>query len=362
MLDTVTGPMLGHVQVHAPGWRRTRAMDRTLEDVSGTVAALSRDREIAGVNPRVYAPALAALGEEGFAVLVLGLDVTKESRAGGLLARTGTFGLGRRVLVGRLLAEQMGLRPGAEIALVGQAIDGSVANDLYTVAALIDTPVDFVNRQAVVMALEEAQSLFAMPNQAHEIVIYTRDPSRADALAARLNGAGEIHGAEALDWQALAPSMVDLIELVEVAWIFVLVLVLIAAAAGVANTMLMATFERTHEFGMLLALGAAPRRLVQMIFTESIALAVTGTFLGTALGSALVLWAHQSGIDYATLTGGGPNQISAFGMNWSLKVYPRLEWIDITRVVVAVVITAIVAAIWPAIRAARLQPARALRD
>ena len=156
--------------------------------------------------------------------------------------------------------------------------------------------------------------------------------------------------------------MVDLIELVQVAWIFVLVLVLIAAAAGVANTMLMATFERTHEFGMLLALGTAPSRIVQMILLESLALGVTGALLGAALGGALVAWAHQTGIDYATLTGGGPSQLSVFGMNWSLRIYPRLASIDIARAVVAVMVTSIVASAWPAARAARLQPTRALRD
>ncbi|HET7699018.1 MAG TPA: FtsX-like permease family protein [Vicinamibacterales bacterium] len=362
MRETVTGPMLGHVQVHAPEWRRNRAMDRTLRDVPATVAALARDPDVAAVNPRVYGPALAAMGQEGFAVIVLGLDMSAESRRGGLLERSAARAEGRRVLMGRALAEQMQVSPGVEIAIVGQAVDGSLANDLFTVAAVIDTPVDFVNRQAVMMALEEAQALFAMPGEAHELVIYARDPEKAAALAARLNGSPAVQGAEALDWQTLAPSMVDLIELVEIAWVFVLLLVLVAAAAGVANTMLMATYERTHELGMLLALGVAPRRLVEMILLESVALGTIGSLLGTVAGGLLVLWAHQNGVDYATLTGGGPQQFSAFGMNWSLRVYPRLEWIDIVRVVVAVAITSTIASAWPAARTARLQPARALRD
>ena len=54
MLDTITGPMLGHVQVHAPEWRRTRAMDRTLRDVAGTIDALRRDADVDSVAPRVY--------------------------------------------------------------------------------------------------------------------------------------------------------------------------------------------------------------------------------------------------------------------------------------------------------------------
>ena len=362
LLDTITGPMLGHVQVHAPDWRRTRAMDRTLRGVSRVVEGLRREPEVTSANPRVYAPALAALGEEGFAVIIVGADIGEESRPTRLLAGVTAPVTGHRVLVGRLLAEQMGVRAGAQIALVGQGVDGSLANDLFTVAALIETPVDLVNRQAIVMPLEEAQSLLVMPDEAHEVVVYARDPARNSALAARLNGSPEVGGAEAVDWQTLAPAMVDMLKLVEVAWMFVLVLVLVAAAAGVANTMLMATFERTHEFGMLLALGTAPSRIVQMILLESLALGVTGALMGTALGGALVAWAHHTGIDYAALTGGGPSQLSVFGMNWTLKIYPRLAPIDITRAVLAVIVTSILASAWPAARAARLQPARALRD
>ena len=362
LLETITGPMLGHVQVHAPEWRRTRAMDRTLRGVSGLVERLRREPDVVGVNPRAYAPALAALGEEGFAVIIVGVDIREESRPTRLLTGVTAPLAGHQVLVGRLLAEQMGVRPGAEIALVGQGVDGSLANDLFTVAALVETPVDLVNRQAVIMPLEEAQSLLVMPDEAHEVVVYARDPAQAGALAARLNGSPELGGAEAVDWQTLAPGMVDLLKLVEVAWMFVLVLVLVAAAAGVANTMLMATFERTHEFGMLLALGTAPSRIVQMILLESLTLGVTGALLGTALGGALVAWAHHTGIDYAALTGGGPSQLSVFGMNWTLKIYPRLAPIDITRAVLAVMVTSILASAWPAARAARLQPARALRD
>ena len=366
MLSTITGPMLGHVQLHAQGWRRTRAIDRTLRDVSEIVADLRRDPDIADASARLYVPALAAAGEEGFAVLVLGVDIAEESRPTRLLANLAAAQQPREaprgeVLMGRLLAEQMGVRPGSEIALVGQAVDGSLANDLFTVKAVIETPVDMVNRQAVVMPMPEAQALFAMADEAHEIVIYARDPARATALAARLNGSSEVRGAEALDWQALAPSMVDLIDLVQVAWVFVLFLVLIAAAAGVANTMLMATFERTHELGMLLALGTAPSRIVGMILLESVALGVTGALAGTAVGVGLVTWAHHTGVDYGALTG-GPSQISAFGMNWSLRIYPRLAWIDVVRAVLAVLGTSILASTWPAMRAARLQPARALRE
>ncbi len=362
MVETVTGPMLGHVQAHARGWRKDRSMDLTLRGVSARLEALRRDPEVTAAAARVYAPALAALGEEGFAVLVVGLDPAAESGPMGLLGGVAQAPRGRRALMGRALAELMGVKAGEAVALVGQGADGSLANDLYTVEALVSTSVDFVNRQGVLLDLGEAQALFAMPDEAHEIVVRGRDPDRAAALAARLAASPELRDAEVLDWRTLAPEMVSLIELVEVIWVFVLALVLVAAAAGVANTMLMATFERTHELGMLLALGARPGRIVRMILAESVVLGLLGALLGAAAGAALVAATHGPGVDYAALTGGGPREISFGGLNWSLVLHPTLAAVDVIRVVAAVVLTSFLASAWPALRAARLQPTQALRE
>ena len=362
MLETITGPMLGHVQVHAPGWRKDRSMERTLTSAAHLMEVVRGEADVASASARIYAPALAALSEEGFAVVVIGVDPTAETGPARLLApSTPAFG-GKRVLMGRPLAVLMGVGAGAQVALVGQGADGSLANDLYTVAGLIDTPLDLVNRQGVVMDLPEAQSLFAMPDEVHEIVVHATDPSRIPALTARLASLAGLSDAEVLDWMRLAPEMLSLLQVVEVAWMFVLGLVLIAAAAGVANTMLMATFERTHEFGMLLALGTRPGRIVRMILAESIALGIIGALAGSVLAFVMVALTHTSGIDYAALTGGGPTEISFAGLRWSLRLYPTLAPIDFVRVITAVVVTSIAASAWPALRVARLQPAGALRS
>jgi putative ABC transport system permease protein len=361
MVETVTGPMLGHFQVHAPGWRQDRAMDRTLPGASGLLAALQRDPGIADVTPRLYAPALAALSDEGFAVLVLGLDPGAESLPRRLLAGTPELPSGHRVLVGQALADLMGLRPGKVVALVGQGADGSLANDLFTVAGTVNTSVDLVNRQGILMALDTAQELFGMTDEVHEVALHLRPSARADEVAGRLAALPALRGTEVLDWESLAPEMVSLIAVVRIAWVFVLGLVFVAAAAGVANTMLMATFERTRELGMFLALGSGPARVVRMVLTEAIALGLTGAAIGGALGVTLVMLTHRTGIDYAALTGGGPSEISFAGMRWSLRLYPSLALIDVVRVVLAVVLTSVLAAAWPAVRAARLEPVRALR-
>jgi ABC-type lipoprotein release transport system permease subunit len=361
IVETITGPMLGHVQAHAPLWRKDRLMERTLRDVDATLAELRRDPDVASAIARVYAPALAAREEEGFAVVVMGINSGAESGPARLLTDVVEPLREREALIGRQLAELMNVRVGDEVAVVGQGVDGSLANDLFTVKGVVTTSVDLVNRQGILIELSDAQTLFAMSDEAHEIVIHARRPEMASALARRLAGATGLSGAEVLDWQTLAPEMVTLVRITDLAGLLVLLLVFIAAAAGVANTMVMATFERTREFGMLLALGTHPSRLVRLVIVESVALGLIGALTGSLIGIVLVAITHRTGIDYSWLAGGGPSELSFAGLRFSLRFYPALSAVDITRAIGAVCVTSLLAATWPALRASRLQPVQALR-
>ena len=361
IVETITGPMLGHVQAHAPQWRKDQLMDRTLRGVDRRLAELRRDPDVAGATARVYAPALAARGEEGFAVIVMGIDSGAESGPARLLTDVADPLREREAFIGRQLAELMGVSAGDEVAIVGQGVDGSLANDLFTVRTPVTTSVDLVNRQGILIQLSAAQTLFAMPDEAHEIVIHARRPELSAGLARRIAAAATFADAEVLDWQALAPEMVTLVRITDLAGTLVLVLVFIAAAAGVANTMVMATFERTREFGMLLALGTHPARLMRLVVAESIALGFIGAVLGTSIGVALVVVTHRTGIDYSWLAGGGPSELSFAGLRWSLRFYPTLSVVDVARAIAAVCVTSLLAAAWPALRASRLQPVQALR-
>jgi ABC-type lipoprotein release transport system permease subunit len=361
IVETITGPMLGHVQVHAPQWRKDRLMDRTLTNTAAKLAELRRDPDVASATARVYAPALAALGEEGFAVIVIGIDSRAESGPARLITEAVEPLEDHDALIGRQLAEAMNVRAGDEIAVVGQGVDGSLANDLFTVKAIVTTSVDLVNRQGLLIELSSAQTLFAMPDEVHEIVIHARHPDMASPLSRRIASSTAFAGDEVLDWRTLAPEMVTLVRVTDLAGMLVLLLVFIAAAAGVANTMVMATFERTREFGMLLALGTHPARLIRLVVAESIALGAVGAVLGSVVGIVLVAITHRTGIDYSWLAGSGPSELSFAGLRFSLRFYPTLGVVDVVRAVAAVCVTSLAAATGPALRASRLQPVQALR-
>ena len=359
----LTGPMVGHVQAHAPEWRAEQAPDLVIDSLDDRLARIRATDGVRQALPRLYAPVLVAREIDGHAAMVVGLDPARESEPGGLLeglpreARPRE----RQVLIGAALAREMHVELGDELAVLGQGADGSMANDLVTVSGFLQTPVDLVNRLGVVMPLEAAQETFAMPDMAHEITIHGRGTlDAAPALAARIARAHP--ELEVLPWRELAPEASAILDITGYYGIAVLFIVFLAAAVGVANTMLMATFERRRELGMLLSLGTTPGRLIRMIVTEAVILGLVGVAIGSVLGALLVFWQGQVGIDMMASESGASPGVAMYGINFATALYPYLEAADFVPGFVGIVVVSTLAALMPAVHTARLEPMEAMRS
>jgi putative ABC transport system permease protein len=358
---SVTGAVIGHVQVHAPRWREDRAMERVVPDTSAALESIRALPGVTAASARLFGPALVAKAVDGHAAVVLGLDVERERRQGLLeeVALERSPGADE-VLLGALLAQRLGASAGDSLALIGQAADGSVASGLYRVAGVISTSADVVNRVGVVMGLGEARALFAMGDEAHELFIVGDDVQQAEALAQRVSALPALAGAEVLPWRRLSPEFAFVLDFVLAYELILLILVFIASAAGAANTMMMATFERTRELGMLLGLGARPRRIVALVVVEGLLLGVLALALGAAAGAALITLTRDSGWELTRLASGSSENIAFIGLKWGMRVHPRLSVDGLWRSLVAVLVTSLLAALWPAVRAARLEPVEAM--
>ena len=370
MLDTITGPLVGHVQVHHAEWREERAIDLTIDGVSDVIGAIESHPAVRSVSPRVFAPVLAASGElldepaDAEVALIVGMDIALESEKGGALVdlpQDERPGPGE-VVLGRVLATRLGLSPGHQVAVIGQDADEFPVSQLYRIKAVMSATIDAVNRMGVVMPLDEAQTLLAMHDRAHEIIIRADNAEEARPLAAELRTLAPLAGMEVLAWQDAVPELVGLLDMKGWMDIFFVAILFAAAAAGIANTMTMSTFERTHEFGMLLALGTRPRRIARMILFEAIALGLMGVAIGSLIGTAIVLITSHTGIDYGALAGTKGQEMAFQGLNFSFIIYPKFAFRHILYGTVAVTVTAMFAAIWPALFVSRLQPAEAMRS
>jgi putative ABC transport system permease protein len=369
MLRTITGPLVGHVQIYHKDWRDQQAVDLYVDHLHAVRSSIEAIPSVRSVSPRIYSAVLAARGEkteqpaDAEAAMIVGLDVAVESRRGGILdsLKPGELPGGKGVVVGKVLARRLDLQVGQQIAVIGQDVDEFPVSDLFVVRAVISGKTDVVNRLGILMALDDAGQFLGMPDQAHEILVQGDDYRRADEIAAQIAALPGLRDATVLTWREAAPELVSLLDMKN--WsdgVFIAILFL-AAAAGIANTMMMATFERRRELGMLLALGARPRRVVRLVLLESIVLGLVGVAIGSVVGTVLVLITSHTGIDYGALSGLRGQEIAYRGLNFSYVIYPKFEFRQIVFGVVAVTTTAVLAALWPAMIAARLEPAEATR-
>jgi ABC-type lipoprotein release transport system permease subunit len=369
MLQTITGPLIGHVQVHHGQWREERAVDLYIDRLDAVRAQMAGLPEVESISPRIYSAVLAASGEkldepaDAEPGMIVGIDASTESTRGGLLeslpARAHPHG--STVAVGRVLANRLRVSEGQQLALIGQDVEGFPASDLFTIGAIIESQVDVVKTRGVVMAMETAAEFLVMPNQAHEIVIRGSNIGRADGLAREVAALPAVSGLEVLSWREAMPEFSRMIDMKDWFDLIYLAIVFVAAAAGIANTSMMSTFERTREFGMLLAIGLRPARVVRMVLIESVLLGLMGVVIGSLAGTGLVLLTAHTGINYAALAGMESADMAFGGMSFSYVIYPRFELRHILLGFIAVTLTSALAATWPATLAARLEPAKAMR-
>jgi ABC-type lipoprotein release transport system permease subunit len=358
----ITGPMVGHVQIHAPEWREERAMDLTIPEVEKTLEAIEANSEVLDAAARVYSPVLVAPGEDAYTAVVVGVDIESESAPQGLLSGMKGPLASKGVLIGHILARKLNAEPGQELAVIGQTVDGSIADDLFVVQSVIRSSSSMINESGVIMSLADAQELLALYDEAHEIIIWNTASGLSQAVVDRLNSLAGFSDLEVLTWKEVVPELAEIIDIAVVAGYIMVVFVLVAAAAGVANTMMMATFERMHELGMLLALGSRPNRITFMIVIEALLLGILGVVIGTVFGYLFVFITSHSGIDMAAMADESVNDFAFMGLNLPLLVYPRLEFFDALVGLLAVSVISLVASVWPALMAARLEPVEAMRS
>jgi len=370
----------GHLQLHRQAFVDDQDLYATLP--WSYLERIERDFPQLHAAPRLYAAGLASTSDTSNGVMIRAVDPVREPqvtvmlshlREGKLdlgIADTTASGLSRyNVVVGAQLAKNMKLRPGSELVLVTQAADGSIGNALYRVAAVLRPLEPNFDRMGVLMSIEAYQQLMYLENGFHELAIKLDDIGQLDTVQAALDAElVKLQREEPLDalggaallrnWRQLNPTISDMLELSHTMVLIVGAIVVGLASLGMLNTMLMAVHERSHEFGILLAIGMKRWWLLLMVMLESFFLALVAAVAGSLLGVLIGGYFEEHGIDFSKSM---PDGYDWAGIVFEPKMSAYLEPAYLLYGSMLMILVTLVASLIPSWRTVRLKPAEVMR-
>ncbi len=367
MVDSGTRVLSGQIQIHAADYLPERALYSTIGGDSGidVGALLRRVAETPGVlaaAPRVYGGGLVSAADQTQGTVLIGVDVTRDPGVVNIFAAISAgrapHAGAREVVLGSELARRLHVQPGSQVVIVAPAVDGSMGNDLFEVSGIVYTGSTGIDATTALLPIGPLRTLLALDStRVHEIVAAVAVPASATVIAGQLRASlRDMPATEVQDWTQFRPELAEYVQLAAATNFITVVIVFAMAVFGVANTMLMGTYERRREFAVVRALGAVPGGIVRTVVFESLCLGSLALLGGVLLTIPVLVLLHRHPLDLSRVAGN-------FSMAGAL-VRPVLR-VDYSLAApvesaVALLLTALVAAIYPAFRAARVPPADAL--
>ena len=358
VVDIFTLDHTGHIQVHKDDYAKRPKIHKTIENPTVVEKTLKNHEDVTGWAPRVYSSALAYGGNKTSIAQIFGIDPELEPTVTRILQKVsaGKYFSAQPnadgyfpAMIGRGLANSLKLDVGGEIVLISSGADGSIANDIFIITAIIGNTTSF-DRLGVFLPLTVAQEFLSIGGEVHEFALLARDKHDNEQLAAELQSL--MPSLKVSPWQQIEATFYRTMQSDKQGNYFTMALIVFIVFIGVLNTVLMSVLERTKEFGVLKSIGCRPSELVKLIFIETVMLASISITVGLALILPVIAWFTEVGIklDISVDMGG----VVFDTMKGDLSAYVVFMPMGF------MLLTAALISLPPGLRAARIQPRVAL--
>lgn len=364
MINTSVKISTGHLQVQAKGYLEDKKMRLVIKDPDQVANVLETIDRIDAYTFRANGFSLVSSDKRTYGVVVTGIDPEREAsvstikslvRKGRYLNADDTYA----VLIGEHLSRNLKVDINDELTVLGQGRDGSIAAAVLTVTGIFDSGIDEFDRNVILMGLTGFQEVFSMGKSVHEAII-TADSLRDVAMVQQeiqnqfltIGGDGEL---AVPDWMEIMPGLLQGIQMDLFSGIMMYIILIVVVAFSIFNTFLMAIFERTREFGVMMAIGTTPSRITKLVMFESICMTLVGILLGILGGSLITLYFQKYGISIA----GTEDIFKEYGI--PDRLYPRLSLISGTAGPLVVFLITFVSSVFPALKIRTLKPVDAMK-
>jgi len=359
-IQKVTKTELSYVQIHNPGFEQTSDFANFISNAKEIQDKVSKIPNVIGVSRRISIQSMAASAETASGVLISGIFPEEEKNVTNISSKLieGEYfeGISRNpVVIGKKLAEKLNVRVRSKIIITIQDMDNNITSGAFRVAGIYSTNNNMFDESNIFVRFTDIQKLTDFPeNAAHEIAININDNENLATIFSEVENI-TTNKLDVKTWKELSPEMNYLTEAMDMYMYIFIIIILMALLFGIINTMLMVVMERTKEIGMLMAIGMNKGKVFSMIVLESVLLSLTGGVVGIIIGAVSSKYGESHPIDLSMWAQGYEQ------LGYDAFVYTKLDPNMLVNVTVLVIITGVIAAIYPAYKALKNDPADALR-
>ncbi|KAA3615594.1 MAG: ABC transporter permease [Calditrichaeota bacterium] len=359
MVNTAIDRNLAHIQIHHQEFSKERDINAFIPNGAETTSELRKVQNIDAISARVLIDGMAASPASSFGVNIIGINAPDEKEVTDIDENLidGVFFESDRknqIIIGKKLAERLNLRLRKKVVLSFPGIDESVVYLACRVVGIFKTESSVFDGMTVFVQQKDLFRSLGSEPLYHEIAIRT---TSAGVMQSVVESAKAKYPKQKIQtWKELAPELGYMAEMMDYFTYLFVGIILFALLFGITNTMLMSVLDRVRELGMLIAVGMKKWRVFFMILIETILLSLTGGLSGFLVGATSISYFSFNGMDFSGLA----TSFESFGM--STMIYPYLPAMMYLGLTIMVIIAANIAALMPALKAIKLEPAVAIRS
>ncbi len=357
MIDGATALFSGQIQMHAKGFMEEPALSKRIRDPQELERLLLENPNVQAVAPRVESQGLLSSADKSMGMMLMGVDPAKEVRVttlykavvAGRYLEPGDTG---KILLDKRAAERLKVGIGESLVLLTQAADGSMGTQKFELVGLTDLGAE----ELAFIPLRDAQELWVLGSSVTSYALRLKDRNRLEKTLAELKPL-ESRGLEIHSWEKFLPTIASDVKMHNTFLGFILMVAFLVVGLGIMNTISMSVMGRTREFGIMMALGTSRRLIFRIVLYESLLLGIIGILVGSIAGFGLNYYYSVKGINYAAYS-------EAMRMMPGIPtvLYNQVAYSHFLSTAVWVLGITLLVSLFPAMRAARLEPVEAIHD
>ena len=345
----------GHLQIRSASYDESKISlkwEDLIADPHRIVEKIKSLPQVTVAAPRLIASGILTISDESKGVQIIGIEPDSAANqpfrdgmtAGEFLKEDDREG----ILIGKVLADKLNLKVNDKVNLLVTTSNGDVDEQLFTVRGIFSTRTPGFDESTVFMPLAKAQAITATENHVSTIFVLLQDSEQAEPVAQALQSAN----LKILTWREQNDFVVQFEDYANAFFIVLYLIVLGITATVVTNTLVMAVFERTREIGILAAIGMKGRGIMAQFLAEAALLATGGVIGGLIIGGVMVY--------FATVRGFYIGDFGITGVLFEDRIYAYLTLENTINLAIVTYIITLVASLYPARLAARMEPVEAL--